>query len=347
MSLSAVTHAQETPVFVDAATRQTVQQMSMVTARVVAATPIIVAARVAETITAVNAQIGDRVAAKRTLITLATDDLQRELRTLEGRLDYLNTRLALLQEQEALRVGQLDRADQLSQRDLLTTDSRDQARLNLIQVRRDRLETEFQIGDLGIQIEALKADIRASNASSPASGRVLSVKVQQGQYVRVGDALIEILPDQGVELEAEVRPEGYAALTPGQSVRGQVDSVEVSFLVRARLAEENARTGSRFIRLVPETPLREVVLGQSVQIAVPLGPQVEQVTVSKDAVIPVADGHRVVIVKEGKAQIRRVTLGAGVGDRIVVLQGVEENDAVVVQGQEGLRPNQSVRIRQG
>jgi hypothetical protein len=61
----------------------------------------------------------------------------------------------------------------------------------------------------------------------------------------------------------------------------------------------------------------------------------------------VADGHRVVIVKEGKAQIRRITLGPGVGDRIVVLDGVAEDDTVVVQGQEGLRPNQSVKITKG
>lgn len=260
---------------------------------------------------------------------------------------YLSDRLSLLKEQEALRVGQLSRAEQLSERDLMTTDARDQSRLNLIQIRRDRLETEFQLNDLAIQIEALQADIGHSEMRAPAAGRVLSVKVSQGQYVRVGDPLVEILPDRGVELEAEVRPDAYAALELGQEIQGQVGNQTVTFTVRARLAEENARTGSRYIRLAPKTSLREAIIGQSVQIAVPLGPRADQVTISKDAVMPVADGHRVVIVKEGKAQIRRITLGPGVGDRIVVLDGVAEDDTVVVQGQEGLRPNQSVKITKG
>lgn len=342
-----VLSAQETPVFVDIATRQEVQQMSVVTARVVSASPVIVASRVAESISSVAVQLGDRVAANRTLVTLSTEELARDLRTLKAREAYLKDRLKLLTEQEALRVGQLSRADQLSQRDLLTTEARDQARLNLIQIRRDRLETEFQLQDVEIQIDAVNVDLAHSELRAPTAGRVLAVKVSQGQYVRVGDPLVEILPDRGVELEAEVRPDAYAALALGQEVQGQIGSQRLTFTVRARLAEENTRTGSRFIRLAPKTAFQDAVIGQTVQLSVPLGPRVSQVTISKDAVMPVADGHRVVLVKEGKAQIRRIKLGAGVGDRIVVLEGVAESDTVVVQGQEGLRPNQSVKVTQG
>ena len=114
--LSAVRlNAQETPVFVDVAVRQVVQQMAMVSARVVTATQVIVSSRVAESIASVNVQLGDRVAANRSLVSLSTDDLQRDLRTLEGRMAYLSDRLSLLKEQEALRVGQLSRAEQLSE----------------------------------------------------------------------------------------------------------------------------------------------------------------------------------------------------------------------------------------
>lgn len=342
-----VLSAQEPPVFVDIATRQDVQQLSVVTARVVTASPVIVASRVAESISSVTVQLGDRVAKNRTLVTLSTEELERDLRTLNARQAYLKERLSLLTEQETLRVGQLGRADQLSQRDLLTTDARDQARLNLIQIRRDRLDTEFQLQDVEIQIDAVTADLGHSELRAPTAGRVLAVKVNQGQYVRVGDPLVEILPDRGVELEAEVRPEAYAGLSLGQDIQGQVGAQRLVFTVRARLAEENTRTGSRFIRLVPKTPFEDAVIGQTVQLSVPLGPRVSQVTISKDAVMPIADGHRVVLVKDGKAQIRRITLGAGVGDRIVVLDGVSENDTVVVQGQEGLRPNQAVKVTQG
>ena len=39
-----------------------------------------------------------------------------------------------------------------------------------------------------------------------------------------------------------------------------------------------------------------------------------------------------------------IELGAGVGDRIVVIQGVTAGEVVVTQGQEGLRKGQQVSV---
>ena len=50
------------------------------------------------------------------------------------------------------------------------------------------------------------------------------------------------------------------------------------------------------------------------------------------------------VIVDGKAEPRRVELGAGFGDRIVVTQGIEAGELVVTQGQDGLRKGQDVSI---
>ena len=50
----------------------------------------------------------------------------------------------------------------------------------------------------------------------------------------------------------------------------------------------------------------------------------------------------VYIVKEEKAQIKPVKLGDGVGNRFIVLGGIEVGDITVVKGNERLRPGQKV-----
>ena len=60
--------------------------------------------------------------------------------------------------------------------------------------------------------------------------------------------------------------------------------------------------------------------------------------------IPSRGGHRVVVIVDGKAEPRRVELGAGFGDRIVVTKGIKRVELVVTQGQDSLRKGQDVSI---
>ena len=50
------------------------------------------------------------------------------------------------------------------------------------------------------------------------------------------------------------------------------------------------------------------------------------------------------IVKNNKVEIRALKLGEAVGNRFIVVEGVNENDQVVVKGNERLRPGQEVSV---
>jgi membrane fusion protein (multidrug efflux system) len=333
------------PVFVDEAKLLEVQTGTSVAGRLVAGNISTLSAQIAESVIAVSAAVGDRVKAGAELVRLDDTALKNNLQALQIRKEYLLSSLNLLKQRETVRARQLDRAKSLTNRDLLTRDATEQAELNLIQTRSDIEKTTFDIEDLTIKISDMMRQLSQTIVRTKTAGRVIEANVNRGQYVRPGDKLFSLIPDSGIEVEVDLRPEAYEALKVGQVIRGRLRGNSYALKVRALLAQQNQRTGSRVARLLfAQAPEVALVLGESIDLKLPLGELASQVTVAKDAVIPGKKGHRVVLVVDGKAEYRRVELGDGVGDRIVVLQGVKPGDIVVTQGQDGLRKGQEVSV---
>lgn len=330
---------------VDVARLDVMQASTAVSARVVSRERILIPAETQETVRSVRARVGDRVAKGAVLATLETANVSLLVDTLKAQEAYLKSQVELLSQQAVLRQRQLERAQTLNTRDLLTRDATEQAELNLLQVESNRVRTGFDLRNVQLQLADAKRRLALTEIVAKRGGRILGVEVSEGQYVKVGDPLFAILPDGGLELEVEVRPEAFEALKQGQVLQASVRGAPVDVAVRARIAEENPRTGARLVRLEFLSAVDEtLVIGERVDLALPVGVQREQVTVAKDAIMPVADGHRVVVVVDGNAEPRRVTLGESASGRIAIVEGVAAGDLVVVQGQDGLRKGQSVRV---
>ena len=75
----------------------------------------------------------------------------------------------------------------------------------------------------------------------------------------------------------------------------------------------------------------------------PIGPGLKAPTVHKDAILKREGMSLVYIVEEEKAIIKPLKLGDGVGNRFIVLGGIQEGDTVVIKGNERLRPGQKVK----
>jgi RND family efflux transporter MFP subunit len=337
--------ARDTPVVIDSARIDSVVQSTTLTARVVATETVMVPADTEETVRQINARIGDRVAEGDLIATLESQNVRLEVRSLEARQSYLEESLALLVEQERLRTAQVERATSLNTRDLLTRDAQEQAALNLMATRANRVRTAFELKDVELDLADARKRLAQTNVYAPSAGRILAVTAQSGGYVRKGDALFEILPDGALELDAEIRADAYESLSVGQIVTASLRGQLVDVSVRALLAEQNQRTGARTVRFAwIDEPPNNLVVGEAARFELPVGTNEPQVTIAKDAVMPVVDGHRVVVIEDGKAVPRSVRLGPGLPGRIAILEGIEAGDQVVVQGQEGLRPGQAVVI---
>ena len=116
--------------------------------------------------------------------------------------------------------------------------------------------------------------------------------------------------------------------------------------VRVVVPLQSASTRTRLVRftLAPGAYLAgHLAVGSTVTLNLPVSAPRKVVTVPKDALLQGTQGWMVYVVKDDKAEARRVELGQAVRGRMEVLSGLSDGEIIVVRGNERLRPGQPVK----
>jgi RND family efflux transporter MFP subunit len=180
---------------------------------------------------------------------------------------------------------------------------------------------------------------------APYDGVIVLRHTEVGSYVTIGSAIVEMVNDEQIEIEADVPHDQIGGLKPGVTVTVEYGDFEVGEAkVRAVGVAENAQARTRPVRFTLgwDVAAGSLADGQTVVVEIPVNAQHEAVTVHKDAINRVAGQAQVFVVVDGTAQPRNVVLGDAVGVRFVVLDGLSPGDLVVVRGNERLYPGQAV-----
>jgi membrane fusion protein (multidrug efflux system) len=114
---------------------------------------------------------------------------------------------------------------------------------------------------------------------------------------------------------------------------GKIDFVDVSV---------NKATDSVAMRAVVPNPKGSLIDGQLVRVTLQLEQPVEKILVPQSALIADQQGIYVFAVEDGKAAVRRLTLGGQRGTSVIVDGGLAPGDQVIVEGISALRPGAPV-----
>ena len=196
------------------------------------------------------------------------------------------------------------------------------------------------------QLSLIDLEIRRATIKSPYDAVVARRKTEVGSYLRSGDPVVQLVAVGKLEIEADIPAIRLAGLDRGVKVRAVLeDNTVFTATVRAALPVENPRTRTRPVRFSPDWPagITRLAPGQSVTVYIPAGKARQIVTVHKDAILTRRGQDVVFIINNGKAEPRKVILGAASGSRIEVITGLKAGDLAVVRGNERLRPGTAVR----
>ncbi|MBX3384294.1 MAG: efflux RND transporter periplasmic adaptor subunit [Phycisphaeraceae bacterium] len=182
---------------------------------------------------------------------------------------------------------------------------------------------------------------------APFGGRVVHKMTEVGQWLRAGDAVVEVMALEQIEARLDVPEELAAALMKGGprvKVRVKPLGMEVQGSVLGFLPEAD-----RLSRLVP---LRVVLAnedeimrpGMSVVGLVATGRDAMTVTVSKDGILRDDAGEYLYFDAGGVAAPVRVRTRFGIGDRVAVDANMPPGAMVIVQGNERLFPGQPLMV---
>lgn len=335
------------PVRVDAVRSEPLNQTVPVVGRLVARQAGSVAAHISGPIQEFRVEVGDRVAAGDIIAVLDDTSISAERDMAAAELTIAQAEVSTKQAEVALARQELQRLERLQSSAAFSQARFDDARQEVAIAEAAAREAEATVASARASLRLADINLGDTKVLAPYDGVISQRLTEAGSYASDGDALVRMIADQTLEVEADVPSNRLLGLTSGAAVEVVLDDgTLIGATVRAVIPDENPLTRTRAVRFIPRlsdvtTPLANE---QSVTVMVPIGAPRQIVSVHKDAIIQRADGAMVFVVSEGQAQSRPIVLGEPVGNRYEVIKGLLEGEKTVVRGNERLRPGASVRI---
>jgi membrane fusion protein, multidrug efflux system len=310
--------------------------------RVEAVGRVEVRARVTGYLEAVLFTEGDPVKAGAPLYRIERDLFVAAVKQAEGALERSKAA-------QALAAIQLQRAQELLDRNSGTVVARDQARAALDQAKGAVTGDEANLQTARINLgytditapiagQIGRTSVTKGNVVGPDSGVLTTIVSQDPIYVTFPVSQREFLryqqgaksPDRskvGVRIRFQDGSE-YGQL-------GRVDFVNISV---------DRTTDTVLVRAVMPNPAGVLRDGQLVRVALQIGEPEQKVVVPQAALIADQGGVYVFVVEDGRAVIRRVKPGSGgTGPDAVIDEGLSGGELVIVDGLQRVRPGIAVR----
>ncbi|MDD3483118.1 efflux RND transporter periplasmic adaptor subunit [Azovibrio restrictus] len=203
------------------------------------------------------------------------------------------------------------------------------------------------------QVDEARLQLGWTRIEAPISGRVGLSRVDPGNLVSSGDAegLLSITQVKPIAVIFTI-PEQELALVREEMAAGRRLIVEAHDREDRRLLaagfllthDNQIDTATGTVRLKAEFANEDEALfpNQFVNTRLLVRTLKDVVTVPADAVQHSSKGTYVYVVQDGKASIRRVRLGASDGSRVVVVEGLQGGEPVVLEGLDRLREGKEV-----
>jgi membrane fusion protein (multidrug efflux system) len=243
-------------------------------------------------------------------------------------LDESVWRAVVEQVQAALDLSQAnyDRAVDLLQRNVGTTKARDEA---FSQMRVDQAE-----------LELAKARLDKSAITAPFDGVVGLRKVSVGDFVNVGDDIVNLEQIDPLKADFRVAESYLGAVRPGQRIELGVDAFPgQAFTGEVYAIDPLIDESGRSILLRARLPNPEHVLrpGLFARVTLVLNERENAIQVPEQALVPQGQDQFVFKVVDGKAAFTKVEVGIRREGMVEITAGLGPKDEVVTAGQLKIR----------
>jgi membrane fusion protein (multidrug efflux system) len=210
---------------------------------------------------------------------------------------------------------------------------------------------EAELSNARAQVASQQALIQKKVIRAPFDGVLGLRAVSVGQYLPTGTAIVPLQTLDTVFVDFSVPERQLGEVAPGQTVRVTVDArPDLSHAGEVVAINPGVDAVNRMLRLRARLANPDGLLrpGMFAKVTLDLGRSVTVLTLPQVAIsyAPYGDAVFVVSEQDGKSvvQQRQVHTGAVIGERVVIAQGLEAGEQVVLTGQVKLRNGMPVQI---
>lgn len=204
----------------------------------------------------------------------------------------------------------------------------------------------LSVSNLKADIELTQVNIDRTEIRAPYSGKLGLKNVSPGAYVSPTNILTTISQVGQLKIEFSI-PEKYSAqVRNGMEVdfviEGSPNTYTASVSATESSVEENTR--NLRIRAIIRNPDRYLIPGNFAKVSIILGRNENAIMIPSQAIIPVARGKQVVVLKGGSPAFTSITTGIRDSTRVQVTDGLSAGDTLITTGLLFIRPDSKVKL---
>jgi membrane fusion protein, multidrug efflux system len=204
----------------------------------------------------------------------------------------------------------------------------------------------LQINNINADIELTKVNIAKTEIRAPYSGKLGLKNISPGAYVSPTNILTTISQVNQLKIEFSI-PEKYSSqIRNGMEVTFNIEGSPTNYRASVSATESSVEQNTRNlkIRALVKASDRYLVPGNFAKVTMILGKNNNAIMIPSQAIIPVARGKQVVLLKDGQVKFTNITTGVRDSTRVQVLDGISAGDTLITTGLLFIRPDSKLKL---
>ena len=203
------------------------------------------------------------------------------------------------------------------------------------------------VNTLQADIDNIKAQLSRTVIRAPFDGTIGLRYVSEGSYITPSTRIATLTNLNPAKLDFAVPAKYAPIIRKGSKIQFTVENSELVFTGTVYAIDPKIDPQTRTLQLRATSPngSKALIPGSFARIELVMGTKGNAIVVPTEAVIPDLSGHKVYLVKNGKATSQVVELGIR-GDREVEIKsGLSAGDTLITVGILQVKPDGDVEIR--
>lgn len=252
------------------------------------------------------------------------------------------------------------RQQKLYQEQVVSAQNFDNAKSNLTNAKL-QLEVQQISRSSTVEVNQEQTKVAASNlrlanvnlakaiVTSPISGYVNRVHVEQGEFVSPGAPIADVVQISPIKVVVGIPEREIGSIQLGQAVNVSFDAipdVKIKGFVKFIAATADGASKTFPVQVQVPNPDLKIKGGMIGRVSFERDRESQAIVIPQDTVIDQADGRYVFIEEDGKAKKVKVELGQRDGSQVVVTSGLKGGDSVISFGQRNLINGQKINVQE-
>lgn len=206
--------------------------------------------------------------------------------------------------------------------------------------------TETQIASIDADIALQEADLRKTRIIAPFDGIVGLRSVSVGAIVSPTTVVAILQQLNPLKMDFTLPEQYYKDVKVGKQVFFTLGNETTPRSGTVAAIDPGADVTTRSIRVRAIVPNKDnnLVAGAFAQVRIPMESRPDALLIPSQSVIPTTREKRVAVIRNGKAELVPVRLGARTEEQIQVLQGLNPGDTILTTGIMQVKPGMEVSI---